>query len=128
MAQNKFNFTPERLRKLQPVPGKQRSYYYDSKASGLRLQITATGTKSFQFQTWDRERKKPATRTLGKFPALSINDARKKATKEMGNVKDGIDIESESKKAREADNLNTIFEMWLEQFAKPHKRTWDELP
>jgi integrase len=126
MTQNRFNFTYERLRKLEPVPDKKRSYFYDTKTSGLRLQVTAAGTMSFQFQTWDRERQKPVTLTLGKFPALSINAARKKATKEMVAVKDGVDIESESKNAREADNLNTIFEMWIEQFAKPHKRTWEE--
>ena len=112
--------------KLKPISGKKRSYYYDSKTDGLRLQITAAGTKSFQFQIWDPNRKRPVTRTLGKYPSLPIEKARKKAIAEMAAVNDNIDIEEAAKSTREEDTFSLIFTRWLEEHAKPHKKSWDE--
>ncbi|MBU1140882.1 MAG: tyrosine-type recombinase/integrase [Proteobacteria bacterium] len=126
MTENKFNFTDNRLRNIQPVPDKKRSYFYDTKTDGLRLQITAAGTLSFQFQTWDTARKKPVTKSLGKYPKLSITAARKKAVNEMAAVNDGHDIESDAQKIRDEDRFDAIFELWMEQFSKPHKSSWRE--
>jgi len=126
MADNKFRFTDERLRKVEPIIGKERAYYYDTQASGLRLQVTTAATKTFQFQIWDIKRKKPVTRTLGKYPGVSIASARRKAVEIMNEVNSGIDIESEAAKFREEDTFDIIFHRWLDQFAKPHKRSWQE--
>ena len=126
MTENKFRFTDDRLKKLQSDPEKERSYFYDLQTTGLRLQVTSAGTKSFQFQTWDTKRKKPVTRTLGKYPALSIINARIKAVEMMNEVNSNIDIENEAAKFREEDTFDIIFSRWLDQFAKPHKRSWKE--
>ncbi len=127
MADNKFNFTDNRLRQLQPPEGKKRSYYYDQKTPGLRLQLTTACTKTFQFQArYPKKRRPPATLVLGKYPALSINEARNKSTQLMADVKAGVDIEREAHKNRDESSLDNIFELWVEQFAKPHKRSWKE--
>ncbi len=126
MAKNEFRFTDHTLSKLQPTPGKKRSYFYDTKTDGLRVQVTAAGTLSFQFQTWDAVRKKPATKTLGKYPTLPLSKAREKAVKEMAAVNDGADIEGDAQKIRDEDTFDSMFTQWLEQFAKPHKKSWDE--
>ncbi len=126
MVSNKFNFTNTRLRKLKPASNGKRSYYYDTDVKGLRLQITPAGTMSFQFQTWTPGGVKPQTLTLGKYPALSIVGARRSATEHMAAVKGGIDVESQRQKVRDEDTLDTVFEVWLEQFAKPHKKSWKE--
>lgn len=127
MVDNKFNFTDERLRNLQPTPEKKRCYYYDAKTPGLRLQVTATGTMTFQFQArYPKQRRPPATVAIGKYPTLSLNNARKKAILLMANIHSGIDIEQEANKNRDEETLDGIFTLWVEQFAKPHKKSWDE--
>lgn len=126
MTDTKFNFTNDKIRNIQPQLGKNRSYYYDNKIVGLRLQVTAAGTKTFQFQVWDPVRKKPVTRTLGKYPALPLNKAREKALQQMAAVNEGRDIESEAQRLRDEDILDILFEFWLEQCAKPHNRSWQE--
>lgn len=80
MKDNKFNFTNNRLRTIQPNPDGKRIYFYDTDTRGLRLQVTPAGTKTFQFQTWTPGGVSPQTLTLGKYPDLSINEARKIAT------------------------------------------------
>ncbi|SHH63553.1 tyrosine-type recombinase/integrase [Desulfofustis glycolicus] len=123
---NKFNFTDNKIRTIQPIADQKRGYHYDTKTAGLRLQVTASGTKSFQFQAWDAKRGRPATRTLGKYPAISINKARELALRAMTALSDGVDIENEAQRLRDEDTLNTVFERWLDQFAIPHKKSWSE--
>jgi len=125
MEATKFNFTDARLSKLQPVKEK-RSYYYDSKTPGLRCQVTPTGSKTFQYQSWDPIRKRPATKTLGKYPGLSIQKARRLAGVECGKVAAGVDIENEVQAARQEWTFDELFNYWLENHAKPHKRSWNE--
>lgn len=126
MEKNKFNFTDHKLTNLKPVTGKNRSYFYDTKTDGLRLQITTTGTKTFQFQTWDQNRKKPVTRTLGKYPSLPIQEARQKAISEMSAVNNNIDIEEAAKNTKEEDTFSHIFHRWIEEHAKLHKKSWKD--
>jgi len=126
MTDNKFRFSDNRLRKLKPVPGKKRSYYYDSSTTGLRMQVTLSGVKTFQFQTWDKIRKKPVTRTLGRYPALPLSKAKKKAVKEMAAVNEGRDIESEAQAMRNEDTFSEMFSQWIDNHAKPHKKSWEE--
>jgi integrase len=126
MANNKFNFTDNRLIRLKPNVDKKRYYFYDSKQDGLRLQITPTGTKSFQFQVWDKNRQKPVTITLGKYPSISIWQAREKASKEMVAVNCGEDVEESMRIIKNEAVFSDIFFQWLEVHAKPHKKSWKE--
>lgn len=127
MADNKLNFTDNRLRTLRPVPGKKRSYYYDIKTAGLRLQITAAGTMTFQFQArYPKQRRPPVTVALGKYPTLSINEARKLATGLMTDILNGVEVEDKINRKRHEYDLDTVFNLWLKQFAKPHKKSWGE--
>lgn len=44
----------------------------------------------------------------------------------MAAVKGGINVEDEPQKARDEDYFAQIFENWIDQFAKPHKKSWRE--
>ena len=126
MAKNEFKFSDHSLRKLQPISGKKRSYVYDTKTDGLRIAITSKGTLTFQFQTWDSTRKRPATKTLGKYPTLPLNMAREKTINLMAAVQNGLDIEKEAQQIRAEHTFTVMFDKWLEEFAKPHKKSWEE--
>ena len=76
--QNKINFTKATLEKLpSPAPG-TRSYYYDTKIRGLGIAITSAGSKSFIVYRWVDG--KPERVTLGRYPDISIEQARRKAS------------------------------------------------
>ena len=69
--------TDAALRRISP-PAK-RTFYTDTRQAGLRLMVTPAGTKTFQCRAWSAEHGKPITKTLGKYPALTITNARKLA-------------------------------------------------
>ena len=120
----KINFTDNRLRKIQP--NTKRLYLYDAGQPGLALSITPLGTKTFQCQHWDKVRGKSISKSIGRYPGMSINDAREIAAGLIADIHKGIDVVAEAKSIRDEDTLNQMFEQWLEQHAKPHKSSWDE--
>lgn len=85
---NKFSFTKKRIDSLPtPVKGK-RVQYHDDKTSGLILRITDTGNKSFQ--VYKKINGKPIRVTLGKYPSMTIEQARKLAMQKLAELADGI--------------------------------------
>ena len=126
MAKSKINFTDNQLRKLAHDGGSKRLYFYDTGQPGLSLCITPAGTKSFQLQAWDKTRGKSVTKTLGKYPAMAINQARQMAADLLSSVNDGIDVIEAAKAVKNEDTFADIFTRWLEIHAKPHKKSWDE--
>ncbi|MGN5575837.1 integrase arm-type DNA-binding domain-containing protein [Enterobacter sp. Lyrl_3] len=79
-----LRFTKLALLELEaPEPGK-RAEYADSVVNGLRLRITSNGSKSFCVV---RKRDGKFFRvTLGKFPDLTIDQAREMAARTLGEV------------------------------------------
>ena len=126
MPKNKFNFTDNQLRKLAHDGGNKRMYFYDTGQPGLSLCITPSGTKSFQLQVWDKTRGKSVSKAIGKYPAMSINQARMIAADLFTSVNDGIDVIEAAKAVKNEDTFADIFTRWIEIHAKPHKKSWDE--
>lgn len=79
-----FKFTKSSILEL-PVPDAgKRNEYADSQVVGLRLRVTATGNKSFCVV---RKRNGKFFRvTLGKFPDLTVDQARDMASKALAEV------------------------------------------
>ncbi|UOG91520.1 MAG: integrase family protein [Candidatus Thiothrix sulfatifontis] len=76
----KINFTKTVLDALEP-PNNGRRYVYDAKVNGLLLMITPPGTKSFQVRK--HLDGKAARITLGRFPDMTVTQAREKALAEL---------------------------------------------
>ena len=89
--ENKFSFTVTRLNELQSK-GK-RYYVYDKNQPGLRLYVTEKGIKTFQFQARSKQLGRTVSRTLGKYPALTIPEARKQSVTLLSEMNSGIDNE-----------------------------------
>ena len=84
---NKFNFTKRTLEALASPDKGKRSLYYDIKTPGLELRITPTGTKSFTL--YRRIEGRPERITLGRFPQMTIDQARREASRLNGKVSEG---------------------------------------
>ena len=89
---------------------------WDDAVVGFGLRISPGGTKSFFVQCRteagrrsDRNRKI----TLGRFPALTPGDARKRAQALIGAMRDGRDPAQERARARALPTLGEAVEEWL---------------
>lgn len=121
--ENTFKFTEERLRNIQtPLDGK-RKYYNDTEEKGLRLAVSGTGVKSFQFQRWSSAKQRPVIVTLGKWPGLSLLEARKKATALEKAVNDGEDPQAEKQEKRKTMTVAEILDRYVAEHSIPHKRS-----
>lgn len=106
-----------------PAPAAGRKYVYDEELPGLAVCITSTGTKTFYF---NRKVKGQPTRTrIGRFPLVSVEQARNAAKKLAGKVAEGIDPQALKRADRNAPTLQELFDHWLAH-AKLRKRTWKD--
>ncbi len=119
--QHRFAFTQARLAKL-PTPAEGRDTWYDSKTPGLILRKTHTGSASFYLYRWHAGR--PVKIRLGAFPDLSLVNARDAAAAALGDFAKGAEPSITKAKTGGRLTLGDLWEHYLEQHAKPHKRTW----
>lgn len=116
-----INFTKTLIEKLEP-PFKGFKTYKDAKENGLSLYITAKGIKTFFVRKWVDG--KDERIILGKFPDLSIENARKMAQKTKGEIAQGVNPQEKKKALRDDLTFAELFEIYLERYAKIHKKTW----
>ena len=117
-------FTKALLDGLRADPG-QRLVVHDSKVAGLQLRVTARGVKTFSLFRRMKSGK-PERVTLGRYPTMTIETARKRAAT-INNVIEGGANPAEAKRALKAQKtFAVLFEEYLGRHAKPRKRTWRE--
>ena len=120
---SKFNFTKAAIEAL-PLPEKGWAYYYDLKVQGFGIGIGSTGKKSFIL--YRKIHGKPERITLGRYPDLTIEQARGKASEINADIASGLNP-SEVKRGRKAElTFADLFADYLERHSKPNKKTWAE--
>ena len=104
-------------------PGK-RGRYFDDKTTGLCLEVTDKGVKTFK---WYRKfRGRPIRISLGRFPDMTVESARKQAEAYSAEIGKGNDPRV-ARPGSDADpSLGRFLEIYLERHAKPFKKTWRE--
>jgi integrase len=106
-----------------PAAGK-RAYYYDTKMRGLGIGVTSKGSRSFIVYRWVEG--KPERVTLGRFPDLSIEQARRKASEVNAVIAKGENPNDKGRADREEITFGELFSEYLEHHAKLHKKAWRE--
>jgi integrase len=91
---------------------------------GFCLRVTAEGVKTFG--VYRKMNGKPMDLTLGRWPGLTVERARKLAQEHMGDIAAGIDPQAAKKAIREETTLGELFTDYLDLHAKARKRTWEE--
>ncbi len=122
-ADNRLSFTRARLAGLEaPVQG--RKYYYDEETPSLACCVTSTGNRTFY--VYRKMHGRPIRVRLGRIDELSVDQARKRALKLIGDMVQGINPQEHLAALRREATVKDLFTHWLETHAKPHKKTWRE--
>jgi len=123
IVKDKINFTKKEIDAL-PSPDKGRSYYHDNKVQGLVIGVGRTGKKSFIF--YRKIGGVPERIPLGKYPDLTIEQARGKASDINSDIANGLNP-AQIKRGRKAElTFSELFSDYLERHSKPNKKTWAE--
>jgi integrase len=112
MAENKINFTKASLDAL-PLPASgHRVAYHDAKTNGLQIRVTSTGVKTFcvfrRIKNGNPERV-----TLGRYPDMSIEQARREAARINALIVEGINPNSDARALKTETTLQELFDEFL---------------
>jgi hypothetical protein len=125
MDKNRFNFTKDALDRLTaPAPG-ERDTHYDRKTTGLQLRVTPTGTKTFSVYRRIKGGQ-PERVTLGRYPMMTIEQARKHAADINAAIEGGANPANVKRAHKAEPTFHDLFQQYLERHAKVNKRTWAE--
>lgn len=87
-------------------------FYRDTKQVGLGVRITPKGTKSFFVEGWVNGRSR--RKKIGRYPEVSIEQARKDAKGMMGDFSRGVDKVAQTQARKKADvTLEEAFEDYI---------------
>ncbi|MCP4354828.1 MAG: tyrosine-type recombinase/integrase [Proteobacteria bacterium] len=120
--QDKLNFTKKAILDL-PIPEKGKRFVFkDEKESGLIVRITGNGVKSFAL--YKKFKGRPIKITFGTFPDMTVDQARRKAKIEKGNLAGGINANEEKQNFRKEATIKHLFEEYMKRYSKVHKKSW----
>jgi integrase len=126
------NFTSDRVSGFKCLPGKQQTIYWDAKAPGLGLRVTASGAKSYIFET--KLHGKTLRLTIGDVRTWAIGKAQQEATRLKSLTDQGTDprqLRAEQQAKAEATKVEamrqslTFGEVWP-LYIEANKSSWGE--
>lgn len=120
----KINFTIKAINGLPAPPARQRAYYYDLKVAGLCVCITDKGNRTFY--SYKKINGRPERIKIGKFPDLSIEQARGQAGEINSQIANGENPNDLSRAKRAELTFADLFKEYMHQHSMLHKKSWKE--
>jgi len=122
MAKNEINFTKANFDGLElPEQGK-RATYYDTKVNGLQLRISSTGIKTFSLYRWLKGDAKPERVTLGRFPDMTIEQARIESARINADIARGINPMEKKRLDRAEMKFAEFWKEYMDKYSKARKK------
>lgn len=112
MAQNELSFNKEKLLALPLPEAGKRAVYHDAKTTGLQLRISSTGSKTFCVYRRIKGGQ-PERVTLGRFPEMTIEQARRKAADINAAIEGGHNPAKVKRAHREEPTFEEAFELFI---------------
>ncbi|AZL15276.1 tyrosine-type recombinase/integrase [Rickettsiales endosymbiont of Stachyamoeba lipophora] len=116
------SFTKKYLDELPNAEPGKRSYYKDSKVNGLEIMVTDKGNKSFKVTK--KKNGRIIRVTIGTYPDISIENARKEAFHISAQIAQGINPNEEKHKVKSEITFGEMFHQFMERYSKKHKKSW----
>jgi integrase len=110
-------------RSLPPLPKDGQIDYWDPSLPGFGMRVSAGGTRTWvvMYRYNDVKRRMK----LGNHPPKALADARDQACEALRKAEKGLDPAAEKKKlTARADSVEELAALYVEQYAKPKKRSW----
>lgn len=123
----KFPFTKKAIEALpanDPDSKSREMEYSDSECIGLKLRSSKGGRKFFQHRYTFLGRKR--CMSIGEFPHVTIQDARKRVSENKSLLSRDIDPSEERTQKRNDLTLSQFAEEFYIPHATSHKKTWQE--
>jgi integrase len=121
---NRVNFTKAILDAIALPESGQRVSVLDNKTPGLQLRVTSTGVKTFCVFRRVRGGGNPERVTLGRYPVMTIDQARRRAVEITSAMENGTNPAEVIRLKKGELTFGELFTDFLERHAKPRKRTW----
>ena len=120
-----FNFTKAALDALPLPDAGNRLVCHDTKTTGLQIRVSASGVKTFSLYRRIKGGS-PERVTLGRYPEMSIEQARRKSAEINAAIEFGANP-AEVKRAHKGElTFGDLFKQYLNRHAKTRKRTWED--
>ena len=126
---NEIKFSENWIKKIKSPPKGKRIYFVDKSVPTLRLVVSSTGGKTFQFRAWDKLRGpkgQTVTLYLSQYPTISVDDARKLCKQYAVNVAEGRDIIGERQTGSTERNLDDLFHLFMQIHGYQKKSAKDD--
>lgn len=117
-----MKLTDRTIKALKPAA--RRLDVYDDKIAGLALRVTPTGIKSWSLRY--RAGGLMPRLTLGQYPTVTLEKARKKAQEALRAVDGGANPAAEKRAKRQGDTVADLAKDYIAKYAKVRKRSWVE--
>lgn len=125
MTANEFRFTKKQIDALQPAPLGKRNEYRDSEIKGLCLRVTDKGAISFSVHRRVKNGRVQRI-TIGKYPAISIEQARKKALQHVSMLATGVSVADNLKRKRSEMTFGDLFNLYYSLHSTQNKRSYKD--
>jgi integrase len=106
-------------------PTTGRVDYFDDTTPGLSLRVTSNDIRTWTVFYRD-EHGRQKRLTLGRYPAVTLADARELAREAHRRVAHGADPAVEKRAARDILTFGQLATEYIDNHAKPNKRSWRE--
>jgi hypothetical protein len=108
------------------TPKTGQVFIRDGEIRGFALRITSSGSRAF---VWDgRIRGRMVRITIGRYPALSLDEARAKAFGIRHEIAIGLDPKRALSEERRQPTVHALGHLYIENYARPRKKSWREVP
>lgn len=118
---NKISFTKAAIDALIIPAAGQRATYHDTKTAGLQLRVTSSGVKTFSVYRRIKGGQ-PERVTLGRYPDLTIEQARRRAAEINATIAGGGNPADAARAAKQEMTLDDLLKEYLTRCAAFNRR------
>ena len=109
-----LKLTKRAVASLPPAPEGKRVFHRDTETPGLGVRVTDNGTKTFA--VYRKVQGRPQRIALGRFPAMTVEQARREAAKVNLAIADDRNPMAERRRLRRAATLGELFRIYRDDY------------
>jgi len=121
-AMSKYRFTDRWLQSSTLVPADGRAEFVDGLCPGLHLRVSIQGTRTFSAMF--RVNGKLIRETIGRYPRVSLSNARAAALDIMRTAQEGANARERRSRAPCTVTYDELLEAYVEKHLKVNARSW----